>query len=337
MTNYQVYKIHSDFYYVKNLEDKSFEVKLRDVLKKQKIEIKVGDFVELSDDLSFITRLLKRSNTLSRPKVSNIDLALVVCSLKEPELDFIQLNRYLIYLKYHNIDAAICFNKEDLVDNLSEIKNRISSIYKNLNYNIFFISAKNKLDLDDLNSFIKNKTIVLCGLSGVGKSTLLNSLNPEINIRTGEVSSKNSRGRHTTRHTEIINFGSFKIIDTPGFSCLKFDFLLPSQLINLFDDLKIYKNGCKYSDCLHNVTTSGICSVYDNLDKISPERYSSYLCFLEEAISYKESISKRSIKKEEYAKFSGDRLTTKISKRKRNSARNTDKQKISNFKRGINE
>ena len=135
----QVYKIHSDFYYVKNYKAEEFVCKLRDVLKKQKIDIRVGDFVELSADNSFITSLCKRKNFIDRPKVSNIDYVVIVCTLKEPELDFIQLNRYLTYFKYHNINCILCFNKEDLIDDLKNIKDRILNIYQKLSYPIFFI------------------------------------------------------------------------------------------------------------------------------------------------------------------------------------------------------
>ncbi len=324
----QVYKIHSDFYYVKNSKHDEFVCKLREVLKKQKIDIVVGDFVELSIDKNFIVSRLDRKNFLLRPKVANIDLMLVVCSIKEPDLDYIQLNRYLTYLKYCNVDCAVVLNKEDLEENLEKIKKEIKDIYERLNYKTFFISAKNKLDLQDLKEFIKDKTIALCGLSGVGKSMLLNSLNPDINLKTGGVSSKTQRGCHTTRHCEIIEFGNFKIIDTPGFSNLKFDFLLPDKVIDLFDDLKIYSNECKYSDCLHNVNQKGICCVYDNLDKIEISRYESYLAFLAEAIEYRELISKRSIKEETFNKKTGHRISLKISKRKRMVSRNTQKQKI---------
>ncbi len=324
----QVYKIHSDFYYVKNFEHEEFVCKLKDTLKKQKADVRVGDYVELSSDKGFISKLLKRKNFISRPKVANVDLALVVCSLKEPELDLVQLNRYLTYLKYFNIECAICFNKEDLDNELELTIKKIKSIYQKLDYTLFFISAKNKIGLKELSDYIKNKTIVMVGMSGVGKSTLLNALNPSVSLRVGEVSKKTLRGAHTTRHVEIIECENFRIADTPGFSNLKFDFILPAELIDLFDDMKQFKGGCKFSNCLHDVKEENICSIYDNLDKIDDVRYRSYLAFLAECKDYKEKISKRSIKKEELKKKTGSNTVVKISKQKRESARNTIKQKI---------
>lgn len=327
----QVFKIHSDFYYVKNSKHENFTCKLRDILKKQKIDIRVGDFVELSNDNQFISSLLPRKNFLNRPKVSNIDCALIVCALKEPELDLIQLNRYLTYLKFNNIECAICFNKEDLINNLEDKKTQIRSIYEKLGYKLFFISAKDKLNLDELKEFIKNKTITLCGMSGVGKSTLLNAFNTEINLRTGNISSKTQKGCHTTRHSEIIECDNFKIMDTPGFSCLKFDFLLPDKLIELFDDINQFAKNCKYSDCLHNNQNDLTCEVVQNLNQINKTRYESYLAFLEESLEYKELISKRSIKNETKNKNVGNRISIKISKRKRDASRNTTKQKIKDW------
>lgn len=327
----QVFKIHSDFYYVKNSKHESFTCKLRDVLKKQKIDIRVGDFVELSNDNQFISNLSPRKNCLNRPKVSNIDLALIVCALKEPELDLIQLNRYLTYLKFNNIECAICFNKEDLIENLEDKKQEIRLIYEKLGYKLFFISAKNKLDLDELRAFIKNKTITLCGMSGVGKSTLLNTFNSDINLKTGNVSSKTQKGCHTTRHCEIIECDDFKIMDTPGFSYLKFDFLLPDKLIELFSDINQYATNCKYCDCRHDNKNDLTCEVIRNLDKIDKSRYESYLAFLAESLEYKELISKRSIKNEAKNKNVGNRISVKISKRKRDASRNTSKQKIKDW------
>lgn len=326
----QIYKIHSDFYYVKNA-DGEFVCKLKDTLKKQKEIVAVGDIVELTDDNGFIAKILNRKNFLPRPKAANIDSVLIISSLKEPELDFLQLDRYITFLIYNNIEPILCFNKEDLEVELDKVIENVNKIYKSLNFKIFFISAKNKSGLDELTCYIKGKTIALCGQSGVGKSTFLNGINTNINLKTSSVSAKTLRGTHTTRHVEIIDCDGFRVMDTPGFSNLKFDFLLPDELINYFPDIKIYSGNCKYSDCLHNSTEKGICSVVDNSDKIPVSRYQSYLTLLNECFEYKKQISKRSIKVEECKKQTGSVTLTKISKQKRASARNTDKQRIKKY------
>ena len=295
--------------------------------KKQKTDIVVGDFVEISDDGCYIVKRLKRTNSILRPKAANIDIALVVTSFKEPDLDYIQLNRYLIYLKYNKINAAICINKEDLEDNLSFRTNEIIRIYKNLGYKIFFISAKGGNGIADIKKFISNKTVVLCGQSGVGKTTMINALIPNYMSKINSVSLKTQRGRHSTRHCEIARNENYKIIDTPGFSCLKFDFILPEELIELFDDIKIYGANCKYVNCMHNTDKVSGCCVLNNIDKIESSRYQSYLEFLKETEKYKAEISKKGIKKESAFKNSGNILLTKISKRKRNSSRRVQKQK----------
>lgn len=317
-----VYKIHSDFYYVKP-KDKALDLvtcKLREILKKQKIKIKVGDYVEIEKE-GVITSLLERKNTLPRPSVSNLDMVVVVSSLFEPAIDFIQLNRYLTFLKYHNVPALLCFNKDDLAgeDELNGIKEKILSIYEPLGYKIVFTSALTNDGLLEFKDLIKGKTIAFCGLSGVGKSSVLSAISNK-KIRTGNVSEKNKRGCHTTRHSEIIEFEKTKIIDTPGFSKLTFDFILPKDLSNLFDDIKAFKNKCRYTDCLHTEEDEE-CNVINNLDKIEPTRYESYLSFLEEAKEYKQKVTYESQKEEESTKTIFNKSFAKISSKKRDFSR----------------
>ncbi len=317
----QVYKIHSDFYYVKPQNGgETLECKLREILKKQKVKIKVGDFVEVEDG-GAVCRLLDRKNTILRPPVSNLDMAVVVSSLMNPAFDYIQLNRYLTFLKYNNIEALLCFNKDDLPekDELERIKDEIHSIYEPLGYKIIFTSALYNDGLNEFIELIKNRTIAFSGMSGVGKSSILNVI-AKGSLRVGNVSSKNKKGCHTTRHSEIIEIGDTKVIDTPGFSKLTFDFILPKDLTALFDDINFYAKGCRYSDCLHERNDSE-CNVILNLDKISKSRYESYLNFLAETKEYKKRVTFNGQKEESAAKNFQERNFTKISAKKRSFSR----------------
>ena len=180
---------------------------------------------------------------------------------------------------------------------------------------------------------------MLCGLSGVGKSSLINALNPDFNLKVGKVSSYTGRGTHTTRHSEILNFGYFRVIDTPGFSNLKFDFILPKDLTPLFEDISKFALDCRYSDCLHikEDEHSLECNVIRNLDKIDPDRYKSYVSFLSEAKEYKEKVTYQGTKEEDFKKHTHGENKAKISVRKRQSARNTQKQKMKNLHELIEE
>lgn len=318
----QVFKIHSDFYYVNN-NGSIFECKLRENIKKQKIDVWVGDYVEFENGA--ISALLNRKNQIRRPHVANIDTLLIVSALKEPELDLIQLNRYLIFAKYYNIQTAICFNKEDLEENLGFEKD-IMKLYSELGYDIFFTSAKEETGILPLRKYLKGKLTALAGASGVGKSTLINVLTGENLRRTNIVSDKTKRGTHTTRHVEIVEKDDMKIVDTPGFSQVPFDFLTPEELIKLFDDISIYTKNCKFKNCLHR--DEAHCAVIENKDKIGTLRYESYLKFLEEALLYREKIKTISIKKEASFKEHQGKYAPKISTKKREGSRRKLKQTI---------
>lgn len=318
----QVFKIHSDFYYVNNNEG-VFECKLRENIKKQKIDVWVGDYVEFENGA--ICKLMPRKNQIRRPHVANIDTLLIVSALKEPELDLIQLNRYLIFAKYYNIQTAICFNKEDLEENLGFEKD-IMKLYSDLGYEIFFTSAKEETGILPLKKYLKEKLTAFAGASGVGKSTLINVLTGENLRRTNVVSDKTKRGTHTTRHVEIVEKNDMKIVDTPGFSQVPFDFLTPDELIKLFDDIFVYAKDCKFKNCLHRNEID--CAVIKNKDKIGASRYESYLKFLEEALAYREKIKTISIKKEVNFKEHQGKCAPKISTKKREGSRRKVKQTI---------
>lgn len=329
----QIYKIHSDFYYV-NFNNEIYECKIREVLKKQKEKVLVGDYVQCSEinatkHNAVIEKILPRKNFLTRPSVANVEQAVIISSIKEPDLDFEQLNRYICFAKYHKIKTKLCFNKNDLSEDDSIIE-KIFEIYEPLGFEIVFTSALEKLGIEDFIELLGSKTTVFCGNSGVGKSSLINSICPQLNLKTKQVSEKTSRGTHTTRHCEIIEIHSgkrnIKIIDTPGFSNLKFDFIMPNEVDELFDEIKKYKSECKFKDCLH-VTAEG-CNVLANIDDIDLSRYQSYLSFVEEAKSFKEKIKHQGTKQETAHKETLNKKIAKISARKRQSSRNTLKQNI---------
>lgn len=354
----QVFKIHSDFYYV-NSNGGIYECKVREILKKQKEKVLVGDFVNCTEinetrKTAVIEKILPRKNFLTRPSVANVEQVIIISSIKEPDLDFEQLNRYISLAKYHKIKTKLCFNKNDLSEDDSVIE-KIFEIYEPLGFEIVFTSALEHLGIEDFVELLGSKMTVFCGNSGVGKSSLINTLAPDLNIRTKQVSEKTSRGVHTTRHCEIIEIKHgkklIKIIDTPGFSNVRFDFLLPTEVDELFDEIKKYKGMCKFKDCLHVVeadceqrlkgkTTllpetpfsasnqAEGCKVLEHIDEIDISRYQSYLSFVAEAKDLKEKIKLQGTKKETSHKEGLNRSVAKISARKRQGARNTMKQNV---------
>lgn len=323
MTEGQIYKIHSDFYYVDDGVN-TFECKIREVLKKQKEKILVGDFVEF--DNGVINKIIPRKNFIKRPSAANIDQIIIVSALKQPDLDLHQLNRYIALAQYYRIDTKLCFNKSDLKWD-KHLKELIKKIYEPLGFEIVITSATEHSGIKAFEKLLKDKTSVLCGNSGVGKSSLINAINPNLNLRTKEVSEKSQRGTHTTRHCEIIKINeTSRIVDTPGFSNVRFDFLLPADVDLLFNDIAQFREECKYSDCLH--INEDDCNVLANIDKIDDTRYESYLAFINEAKEYKEKIKYEGKKEEQSKKIINNKTVAKISEKKRQVSRNNLRQQI---------
>lgn len=319
----QVFKIHSDFYYI-NIDGSIVESKIREVLKKQDKKILVGDYVEYEN--GYITQIVNRKNYIPRPSVANIDQVVIVSAVQEPELNFRQLDRYIAFAEYYGLDIKLCFNKNDLSQN-DDLIEKVFSIYEPLGYDIIFTSALEGLGLDEFEELMSGKTSVLCGQSGVGKSSLINALNPDFDLRTKNVSEKTQRGTHTTRHCEIMQISdNIRIIDTPGFSNLKFDFLMPYDVDKLFKEFKPYQNTCKYQDCLH-IHEDG-CKILDDMDNFFTSRYESYLEFVNEAKEYKEKVKFQGKKTESRFKQTHNKTAVKISTNKRQGSRRTLKQGI---------
>lgn len=326
----RVLKIFSDFYYVET-EAGTVEAKLRTVLKKQKADVYTGDYVELeqfdkNSMQAFISNIVERKSLISRPKVANVTQVIIVSALKEPDLNFEQLNRYIAHCEYHKLTPVLCFNKED-IDDFDDLKAEIIDMYIPLGYQVIFTSALEKTGLEEIEPILKNNTSILCGASGVGKSSLINAILKTSKQRTLPVSDKTKKGVHTTRHCELIELEKDAfIVDTPGFSHLKFDFMLPYDIKNLFVEMQNKDFACKYKDCLH-ISEDG-CGYREVIENMSEQRYDSYKKFVAEAKEYEERISKESIKNEANVKFNQNRMMAKISHKKRNLSRKTAKQNM---------
>jgi len=334
-----IIKIHSNFYYVRT-DGIIFECKIREKLKKEKAEVFVGDSVRLAEvnfdsNQAVITEVLERNNFIPRPSIANIDQIIIVAALFQPELDLIQLNRYLAHAKLYNIPAIICINKAD-IENKEEIKSQIISIYEPLGYKIVFTSAKTGMGIEEFKRVLEEKRSVLCGTSGVGKSSLLNKLHPGLSLKTKQVSAKTLRGTHATRHIELLDIPLDEnkmavVADTPGFSYLKFDNVFPDVINGLFEEIKNLSQDCYFSDCLH-LSEDG-CNILVNIDKIAPSRYESYRIFVNEALEYKEKITYSGHKVEERFKTLDTRNKSKvkivkINTQAREQSRKTQKQKM---------
>ena len=234
----------------------------------------VGDIVEIDTKNKYILEIKKRKNELIRPSVSNVDIAVIVTSVKEPNFDSNLLDKQLTIISYNNIIPVIYFTKLDLLNENEQIEmNKIISYYQQIGYQI-------STNPDDLLKLIENKIVVLTGQSGAGKSTLLNKIDPTLQLKTDKISYALGRGKHTTRHTEIFNTHNTYIVDTPGFS--KVDFYnmtnidIRDNMKEMFDNL----HKCKYGDCMH-IKEDG-CYVKHLLEKkeILESRYNNYKSFI---------------------------------------------------------
>ena len=269
------------FYYVHVAGSGLYECKAKGIFRKEKMKPLVGDVVEIdvldeTEKKGNIVHLLPRQNELIRPAVSNIDQALVVFAVTKPKPHFNLLDRFLIMMETKNIPVILCFNKKDLAEE-EEIR-ALREIYETCGYEIVFTSARNEENVDVVRSLLRGKTTAIAGPSGVGKSSLINALQPQAKMETGSISEKIERGRPTTRHSELIWMEEDTyIMDTPGFSSLYTNEFEKEELKYYFREFAPYEGKCKFHGCDHVHEPECAVKAALNAGRIHPIRYQNYL------------------------------------------------------------
>lgn len=271
------------FYYVGVVESGVYECKAKGIFRKDKIKPLVGDDVEIEvlneeEKLGNIVKILPRRSELIRPAVANIDQALVIFAAREPKPNLSLLDRFLVIMEKQDIPVIICFNKQDLCD--EEEVGRLKGIYEACGYPVVLASAKQGEGIEEIKSLLRGKTTTVAGPSGVGKSSLTNLLQNEVQMETGEISKKLGRGRHTTRHSQIIQIEEDTwLYDTPGFTSFYVEEIEKEELRFYFREFSKYEGTCRFQGCTH--THEPGCMVKNALEegKISKERYENYLEF----------------------------------------------------------
>ena len=278
------------FYYIHLHDNRIFECKAKGVFRNQNIKPAVGDDVDIDivdEDklLGNIVSILPRRNILIRPVVANVDQAVIIFALAKPEPNYNLLDRFLIMMEQQGVKTIICLNKSDLVD--EEYAQTIKQIYEKSGYDVIITSTCSREDVDSgvtrLMELMEGKTTVFAGPSGVGKSSMLNVFNPDAMAETGEISEKIKRGKHTTRHSELIcvKDNTF-IMDTPGFSSLFVADIQPEELKDYYSEFFNVDGNCRFNGCIH--INEPDCRVKDALanGKISSLRYENYKQLYEE-------------------------------------------------------
>ncbi len=286
MAEGKIVKSSGGFYYIQS-EGRLYECRARGLFKIKGISPLVGDnviFSVIDEDSGYILKLLDRRNQIKRPRVVNVDLFCLVVSAKMPEPDFLYIDKVLAMCEYEGLDCFICVTKTDL-DDAHEYE-RWSEVYSNIGYKVIYTSSKFSRGIEKLELFLSGKVTVFAGNSGVGKSSLANSISPDLHLKVGEISPKSKRGTHTTRHIELdaIMTNSY-VADTPGFTELSLDYMGKYDLPLCFREFRQYS--CRFSNCLHRSEPD--CGVKEaaGTGNISMSRYMNYLKLLNEIIDEK--------------------------------------------------
>lgn len=267
------------FYYV-HTHQGVYECRARGIFRKDKEKPLPGDLVSISvldetEKKGNLDEILPRTNSLIRPAVANVDQALVIFALVSPKPNFNLLDRFLVLMEKQNLPALICMNKTDLASDemIAEVRKR----YRNSGYPLLFVSAAQKEGVEAIREYLRGKTTTVAGPSGIGKSSLINLLQDGVQMQTGAVSEKIERGRHTTRHTELmwVEEDTY-ILDTPGFSSIELFGIEKEELGDYFPEIAAHAGDCRFRGCAHLAEPD--CAVKEAVDngEISKGRYENY-------------------------------------------------------------
>ena len=274
------------FYYIYAEDGNIYECKAKGIFRKDNFKPLVGDNVEITvlneeEKEGSVTSILPRRNSLIRPAVANVDQAFLIFAMETPKPNFLLLDRFLIMMEQQEIPVVICFNKKD-VGEKKEME-KLYEIYTGCGYRVVLSSTYEGEGMDEIREILKGKTTVVAGPSGVGKSSITNCMQGEVQMETGEISKKLKRGKHTTRHSQVIPVekNTF-LVDTPGFSSLYLTDMKEEELRDYFPEFVMYEPQCRFQGCMH-IHEPG-CAVKKALSegKISQQRYDNYLALYEE-------------------------------------------------------
>lgn len=269
----KIIRIISNLYTVK-CSDGKYDCQARGKFRNDKITPLVGDDCIIDKDNKYILEILPRKNELKRPLVSNIDTAVIVTSIKQPDLSLNLLDKMLSIITINKIKPIICFTKLDLADkNDKKLIKQLKKYYESIN-----IPVLNNKKIGKLKRCLKNQVVVFTGQTGAGESSLLNKIDKTLNLKTGEISMALNRGKHTTRHVELFELNNAYIVDTPGFSALDFNDISDEQIKDSF--VEFGKYNCKFNNCMH--INEKECKVKDAVEnqQILLSRYENYKSFV---------------------------------------------------------
>ncbi|WP_107839205.1 ribosome small subunit-dependent GTPase A [Metasolibacillus meyeri] len=290
MAQGRIRKALSGYYYVYQ-NGELIQCRGRGVFRNRGESPLVGDIVDYTkegESDGYVMKIHPRKNELVRPPIANVDQAILVFSVKEPDFNTVLLDRFLVVLESFSVQPIICLTKMDLLaeDEKQQLQEKIAD-YEAIGYTVLTTFQDDNTLMERLYPLLEEKISVLAGQSGVGKSTLLNTLLPELQLKTGEISQSLGRGKHTTRHVELIEVGNGLLADTPGFSSFDFDTIEKEELTACFPEFLRLSENCKFRGCLH--TKEPKCAVKEALARgeVRPYRYEHYEQFLQEIMERK--------------------------------------------------